>query len=54
MGVTSQDIVYWFMKEGVIHHPELFEAVCKGYNVDTSDFVINTAHNMRAREGNHN
>ena len=41
------------MNEGVVHHPELFEAVCKGYNVDTSDFVINTAHNLRAKEGNY-
>jgi hypothetical protein len=54
MGTTSQDIVIQFMKEGIVHHPELFEAVCKGYHVDTSDFVINTANNLRAREGNYN
>ena len=42
------------MKEGVVHHPELFEAALKGYNIDTSDFLINTANNMRSREGNHN
>jgi hypothetical protein len=28
------------MKEGIVHHPELFEAACKGFNIDTSDFVI--------------
>lgn len=54
MGTTSQDIVINFMKEGVVHHPELFEAVVKGYNIDTSDYTINTANNLRAREGNHN
>lgn len=42
------------MREGIVHHPELFEAVLKGYNIDTSDFVINTADNLRAREGNYN
>ncbi len=42
------------MKEGIVHEPELFEAVVKGYNVDTSNYVINTAHNIRAGEGNHN
>ncbi len=42
------------MPEGTVHHPELFEAAVKGFNVDTSDFVINTGHNLRAREGNHN
>lgn len=42
-----------FMKEGIVHHPEVFEAVTKGYSIDTTDFVINTAHNLRAKEGNH-
>lgn len=42
------------MKEGIVHHPEIFEAVIKGYNVDTTDFVINTADNVRSREGNYN
>ncbi len=54
MGTNSQDIVMWFMKEGTVHHPEIFEAVAKGYNIDTSDYVINTANNERARDGNHN
>lgn len=53
-GVNQQDIVIHFLKEGVVHHPEMFEAVCKGYNVDTSDFVINTANNIRSREGSTN
>ena len=59
MGVTQQDEVpkfnqiLYFLKEGTIHHPELFEASMKGFNIDTSDFVINTAEVARAREGNH-
>jgi hypothetical protein len=52
-GVTQQDHLFWFMKEGTVHNPELFEAVCKGFHVDTSDFCINTAHNLRAFEGIH-
>lgn len=43
-----------FMKEGVVHEPELFEAVQKGYNIDTTDFVINTEDNFRARDAIHN
>lgn len=42
------------MTESVVHEPELFEAVIKAYHIDTSDFVINTAHNIRSGEGNHN
>jgi hypothetical protein len=42
------------LKEGVVHHPELFEAATKGYVIDTSDFTINTANNIRAFEGHHN
>ena len=38
------------MKEGTVHQPEVFEMVMKGYNIDTSDFVINTEHNERAFE----
>jgi hypothetical protein len=42
------------VKEGsTIHHPELFEAAVKGYNIDTTDFVINTADNVRYREGHY-
>ena len=43
----------YFKDHGTVHHPELFEAVIKGYNVDTSDFVINTADNIRYHEGNY-
>ncbi|CAD8088217.1 unnamed protein product [Paramecium primaurelia] len=54
LGTTVQDEVIYFMKEGIVHHPELFEAATKGYVIDTSNFVINTAHNIRAFEGHHN
>jgi len=50
-GVNVNNQLIIFMKEGVVHEPELFEAVMKGYNVDTTDFVINTENNFRAREG---
>lgn len=52
-GMTNQEQLFYFMKEGVVHHPELFEAVVKGFNIDTSDYCINTAHNLRAFEGIH-
>lgn len=38
------------MKEGSVHQPEVFEMVLKGYNIDTSDFVINTDNTMRHAE----
>lgn len=53
-GVNSNDVLVHFMEEGVVHEPELFEAVLKGYNVDTTDYVINTGHNLRSRDGIHN
>ena len=52
-GVNDQDVDVFFMKEGTVHHPEIFEAVVKGYHVDTSNFVINTAFDERALEPHH-
>ena len=49
-----QDQIISFMKEGTVHQPEIFEMVMKGYNIDTSDFTINTAETMRFNEPNHN
>ncbi|CAK84399.1 unnamed protein product (macronuclear) [Paramecium tetraurelia] len=62
LGTTVQYEVIYFMKyinkywkqERVVHHPELFEAATKGYVIDTSNFVINTAHNIRQFEGYQN
>jgi hypothetical protein len=53
-GLTYQNENVFFMKEGTVHQPELFEAAMKGYNIDTSDFTINTANNERALEPNYN
>ena len=52
--ITVQDEIIYFMKEGTVHQPEVFEMVMKGYNIDTSDFEINTAHNVRFKEPNDN
>ena len=49
-----QDQIISFMKEGTVHQPEVFEMVLKGYNIDTSDFVINTDHSVRFAEPTHN
>lgn len=51
--VVIQDEQLHFKKSGVVHHPELFEAAVKGYNIDTTDFVINTSDNIRYREANY-
>ena len=53
-GLTYSNENIFFLKEGIVHQPELFEAALKGYNIDTSDFVINTANNERALEPNYN
>lgn len=53
-GVNYQDINVFFMKEGTVHQPELFEAAVKGFHVDTSDFTINTLLDERTREPHHN
>ena len=52
--VTVQDEIIYFMKEGTVHNPEIFEMVLKGYNIDTSDFVINTENSVRFLEPTNN
>jgi len=52
--VTVQNQVVSFMKEGTVHQPEIFEMVMKGYNIDTTDFTINTQETMRFNEPNKN
>mmetsp|Transcript_16368 Transcript_16368/g.18476 ORF Transcript_16368/g.18476 Transcript_16368/m.18476 type:complete len:279 (-) Transcript_16368:318-1154(-) len=47
---TLQDAILVFMKEGVIHEPEIFQQVLRGYYIDTSDYTINTGNNMRHLE----
>jgi hypothetical protein len=46
-GYNHNDEVIYFMKEGTVHEPELLEQVLRGYNIDTSDFEINTEDNVR-------
>ena len=50
---VNDEIVY-LMKEGTVHEPEILEQVTKGYNIDTTDFVINTEDNTRWLEPNSN
>jgi hypothetical protein len=52
--IIVQNETIYFMKEGTVHQPEVFDMVLKGYNIDTSDFVINTENNVRFNEPNHN
>ena len=53
-GINHNDHNLFFVKEGTVHQPELFEAALKGYNIDTQDFTINTSHNERTYEPNLN
>jgi hypothetical protein len=49
-GYIENNGVVFFMKEGIVHEPELFEQVMRGYNIDTTDFEINTEDNIRFLE----
>lgn len=49
-GYPHNDEVIYLMKEGTVHEPELFEQVMRGYNIDTSDYEINTEDNLRQFE----
>lgn len=51
---NSNNEVVYLMKEGTAHEPEILEQVVKGYNIDTTDFVINTEDNNRWLEPNKN
>ena len=53
-GYIENNGVIQFMKEGVVHEPELFEQVVRGYNIDTTDFEINTEDNIRWMEPSSN
>jgi len=52
--ITVQDEILYLMKEGTVHQPEVLEMVLKGYNIDTSDFTINTDDSVRHLEPNKN
>jgi hypothetical protein len=38
------------LKEGTVHEPELLEAALKGFEIDTSNYRINTLHVERFNE----
>ena len=48
------DLNLFFTEKGIVHEPELFEAVIKGNHIDTTDFSINTAHNELHYQGHYN
>ena len=50
---TTQSVTNLYIF-GYLLYKLVFEAALKGYNIDTSDFVINTSHDIRSREGNLN
>lgn len=45
---------FFLMKDSKVHQPEIFEQVLKGYNIDDSDYEINTEDNTRWLEPNYN
>lgn len=47
VGRNRKNAILTFDKESKVHHPELLDAVLKGFEVDTSDFRINTLHTER-------
>ena len=46
-GTPHNNEILYFMKEGTVHQPEIFEMVMRGYNIDDSDYEINTEDNLR-------
>lgn len=53
-GRNVQDQVLILCKDGQVHNPEILEAVLKGFEVDTTNFRINTLHTERWLEPNTN
>mmetsp|Transcript_8337 Transcript_8337/g.8237 ORF Transcript_8337/g.8237 Transcript_8337/m.8237 type:complete len:266 (+) Transcript_8337:24-821(+) len=54
VGRNMQNHVLVLCKDGQVHSPEILEAVLKGFEVDTSNFRINTLHTERWLEPNTN
>lgn len=50
VGRTQRDQVLRLLKEGTVHEPELLEAALKGFEIDTTNFRINTLHVERFHE----
>jgi hypothetical protein len=53
-GRNMENQVLMLLKEGTVHEPELLEAALKGFEIDTSNFRINTLHVERFNEPNIN
>jgi hypothetical protein len=53
-GIPHNDEVIYFIKEGKVHSPEVFDMVVRGYNIDDSDYEINTEDNIRWFEPDRN
>ena len=47
VGRNQRDFILTLDKESKVHNPELLEAVLKGFEVDTTNFRINTLHTER-------
>ena len=47
IGRNQQDLILTLNKNAKVHHPELLSAVLRAFEVDTSNFRINTLHTER-------
>ena len=54
IGRNMENHVLTLCKEGTVYHPEILSAVLKGFEIDTSNFRINTLHIERWFEPNNN
>jgi hypothetical protein len=53
-GTPHNNEVIYLMKEGIVHQPEILDSVVRGYNIDDTDYEINTEDNIRWMEPNKN
>lgn len=49
-GVPHNNETIYFLKQGTVHAPEIFENIIRGYNIDDTDYEINTEDNVRFLE----
>jgi hypothetical protein len=47
VGRNTKNCILTLEKEGKVYHPEILSAVLRGFEVDTSNFRINTLHTER-------
>ncbi len=53
-GIPHNDEVIYFIKQGKVHSPEIFDMIVRGYNIDDSNYEINTEDNIRWFEPDRN